>query len=540
MFKRLSIAALMLITVACGGGRRPPVVTPPPQIIHGLGVDVGNSEDDKPIEGARVEIREGPTAGATATTDANGNVPAFSLPAAVYSVCASAGGFAERCVGVDLVGGNQHVGVDLDRLQIPPPDPVEPEGGCRVAGQLRIEPGGGFVDDNGPILWIGWHAGDLFSRWTRGQQAAVSRDLDDIKAAGWCGIRTWLTLGGDSDFWRGRGVGPTITDQYWEHVEAFLVALRDRGLTAHLALGDIRHSIVLDRTFYATKLAEVVGRVGPNVVALFEGANESRDTGEPDAAALARFVSVFKQHHPGVLVGLSAYTGTEDVEILNSFSRSPADLFIVHGYRDGRWWDRIRHIFSLRYEGRPQKRIGWQGEPFGYGVLVSASQNKHENDDDVMTGAAAMALMTRQAWVGFSGPGVISDCAGGERISNYVCNGERMQDMPGFRSTPKVRSMLPADIMRYDEFFHGGETWRNKRVFVASGENRADHAYYRDGRFVVIIYGEHIDSVQPQAGVEFETYSDTRLGNKVRIVVGKVIRRQAVALPAVTSLPWAA
>jgi hypothetical protein len=553
MINRMWIVALALVAAACAGNRPPPVI-PQPVIIYGLGVDVGSSEDDKPIEGARVEIREGPSAGLNATSDGNGNVPAFTLPPAIYSVCASAGGFAERCVGVDLQSGNQHVGIDLDRLQQPPPDPVEPSGGCRVFGQLRLEPGGGFVDDVGPVLPRYWHYGDAFSRWARGQQAEVSADLDLIKLAGWCGIRTWTTLGEihgghGGGFWAGRAVGPQWTPQYWDHLRTFLIALKVRGLTVHLALGDIRPEAVPDRAQYARDLSTVVQEIGPNVVALFETANESRDTGgghdvEASSEALARFATVFKQQHPGVLIGLSAFTGTEDVSILNAFSRPPADLFLVHGFRDNRWWDRIRHIFSLRYEGKPAKRIGWQGEPFGPGVLVSASQNKHENDDAVMTGAAAMALMTRQAWVGFSGPGVISDCQNGEVINpgprQYVCNGERMQDMAGFWSTPKVAAMLPADVMRYDEFIHGGDTWRHKRVFVASGENRADHALYRDGRFVCIIYGEHIDAVQPQAGVEFETYIDTRLGNKVRIVVGKVVRRQAAAMPAVTSLPWAA
>jgi hypothetical protein len=377
----------------------------------------------------------------------------------------------------------------------------------RIDGQLQVEPGGGFVANGRPVLPILCHFGDAFSRWSRGQQGAVAADLDDIAAAGYHGIRFWSTLGGDSAYWHGRGVTPNETPDYWSHLEAFMTALRDRGLVCQLSQGDVRNNVIPDRRNFAYEMADRVNRVGPHVVALFEGANESRDTGEPDARRLAEFVSAFHERCPQPLVALSSYTGTEDVSVLNEFSRSPANVFVCHGYRGGKWWDKVRHIMSLVYEGKPSKRLGWQGEPAGPGALVSAIDNRHELDADALCAMALMSLMTRQAWVYFCGPGVKSD------------DGERLQDMPGFREVPQVRALLPADVMWFDQIFHGGETWARQRVFAAQGDVRADHAMAADGRMAVLIYGPgSLDVPQTRAA---QIDKDVRFGNKARLVVGR-------------------
>lgn len=382
-----------------------------------------------------------------------------------------------------------------------------------IQGQLRIVPGGGFADDSGPVLPVLAHFGDALSRWSRGQQGQVLADLDRIKAAGFDGIRFWSTLGGDgsnSGYWAGRAVSPTATRDYWAHVEAFLTACRDRGLVVQLSQGDVYADAIPDRRDFAYRMAEVVNRVGPQTVALFEGANESRDTGEPDASRLAQFVSWFKERAPAPLVGLSAYTGTEDVEVLNDFSRAPADLFVVHSYRGGRWWDKVRHIFSLQYEGKPNKRIGWNGEGPGYGALVSAIDNKHEIDGEVYQILAAVALMTRQAYVWFTGPGVISDHT----------NGERLENMPGFNDVARVKEMLPNDVMWYTEgFSHGGDSWASRRAFRAVGETRADQVTNNDGRFCTVIYGDDVHAIQPVRS--FSVTHDTWIGNKGRVVCGR-------------------
>jgi hypothetical protein len=392
------------------------------------------------------------------------------------------------------------------------------EGGIR--GQLRIE-ASAFVDDGGPVLPILCHFGDALSRWSRGHQGDVAATLDDIAAAGYHGIRFWSTLGLDNSgdgFWAGRAVGPTYVDgraqrsgednPYWAHVEAFLTALRDRGLVCQLSQGDVRAVAIPDRRAFAEQMADVVNRVGAHVVALFEGANESRDTGEPDAGRLAQFVSQFHERCPSPLLALSAYTGTEDVAILNDFSRPPANLYVVHSYRGGRFADKIRHIFSIVYEGKPQKRLGWNGEGPGYGDLVSAIDNKHEIDANVYCALAIMALITRQGYVYFSGPGVISDA------------GERLQDMPGFREVPTVRALLPADVMRFGEIWHGGDDrpWSPRRAFRAVGEIRADHVV-EGNRFVCLIYGAGGLNLPQNRALRIDR--DVTFGDKARLVVGE-------------------
>lgn len=400
----------------------------------------------------------------------------------------------------------------------PPPEPshpLPPSELDRIDGQLQIESGGGFVVNGRPVLPILCHFGDAFSRWSRGQQLAVMGDLDDIASAGYHGIRFWSTLGLDDHgggYWAGRAVGPTYTPDYWSHLQAFLEALRDRGLACQLSQGDVRAVAIPDRRDFANQMASCVNAVGSHVVALFEGANESRDTGEPDPDKLARFVAMFRERCQLPLVALSSYTGTEDAQILNDFSVSPADVFVCHGYRGNRWWDKVRHTFSLVYPEpghvKPTKRQGWQGEPAGPGARVSAIDNRHELDADALCAMAAVSLMTRQAWVYFSGPGVISD------------EGERLQDMPGFLEVPRVRSLIPPDVMRYSgPLAHGGDTWQRERVFAAQGEVRADHALHSDGRFVALIYGPGSLDVPQTRSADITV--DHRFGNKARLVVGR-------------------
>jgi hypothetical protein len=144
---------------------------------------------------------------------------------------------------------------------------------------------------------------------------------------------------------------------------------------------------------------------------------------------------------------------------------------------------------------------------------VSAIDNKEELDADALSLMAAMSLITRQQWVYFSGPGVISDHA----------NGERLQNMPGFNEVARVKDMLPADVMRYNLLTHGGATWHGVTPYLASGENRADCAIYTpDGRFACVLYGPHPGEVQPNPRKRLEITKSTQLGNKGSVVYGRM------------------
>lgn len=397
-----------------------------------------------------------------------------------------------------------------------PGNPLPPSDLDRIDGQLQIESGGGFVVNGRPVLPIFCHVGDIFSVYVRNEARALEI-LDYIASAGYHGIRFWTTLGEDPtrpDFWDGRDVGPTVTSDYWGKLQRFLAAVRDRGLVAHIAQGDTNARMIPDLRAFAYQIADVVNSVGSHVCALFEGANEDRDTGHQGAAKLAQFVGWFRERCPGPLLGLSAYTGTEDVEILRDYSQRPADVYLVHGYRDGRWWDKSRHAYNVGYEGIGRhKRLGVQGEPCGPGTDVSITANKHELDAEALQTLCAASLISRQWFTYMSGPGVRTDA-----------HGDRLEQMPGFREVPQVRRHLPADVMRYAELWHGGSgrPWEHKRVFGAFGDNtgRADHAYHGDGRFACLLHGPDAERCQ-QLRQFREVTHDVRFGVN-RIIAGRV------------------
>ncbi len=60
---------------------------------------------------------------------------------------------------------------------------------------------------------------------------------------------------------------------------------------------------------------------------------------------------------------------------------------------------------------------------------------------------------------------------------------------PGFWAVPRVRRVLPPDLMRFPLRMHGGERWRGTRVFAAVDPWRVDQALSDDGRIVAIAYG---------------------------------------------------
>jgi hypothetical protein len=370
-----------------------------------------------------------------------------------------------------------------------------------IAGRLRLHGNRMFVDDNGPVLPIFCHFGEAFSRYTRNRDA-VRHQLDVIAQAGYHGIRFWTVLSGD--YWRGREVGENFTPDYWGQMRDFLNDIKARRLRAVISQGGMGPVDVPDRFGFARRMSDILDQTGTaDVVALFEGANESWQTGESDPRRLAQFVGWVKNRHPATITTISSPPG-EGRDELNAWSIPPADLFDVHGYRGGRWWDKVRHIFSIPYEGQPDKRLGWQGEPAGPGAAVSVTENKHELDDDTLAAMCAMSLMSRQAWCYMSGPGVLFDSP--------------IHDQPGFWTVPRMRDALPADVMNFDTLIHGGTRWANERIFAAEGETRCDHALSGDGRFAVVIYGPALSYSQVRPAT-IEKVTD--LGGKARVIVGR-------------------
>ena len=355
----------------------------------------------------------------------------------------------------------------------PVPDQPVPSP-SRLVGPLRIAADrSAAIDDTGPVLPVLCHLGDGLSRWTR-DPGGVSALLDDIAAAGYDGVRTWTVLGGSS-YWNGREVGPMYQSNYFDHVSAFAGALRQRGLRWLVSQGDAMRLLPTtpERQAFMRALAE---RLDLELVAGVDAGNELLWNGETDPAKMRAAVDAFRAVLPCAVWSLTS-PGTEIKADLDRFAGS---VFDEHTYRAGRYWDKVRHIFSIPYEQKPDARLGVGSEGPGYGDLVSASENKAElGEAGAMLLLGGMSMLARQLWVFFSGPGVKSDA------------GQRLQDMPGFRETPQLRDWLFRDVMAFQTITHGGASKRGTRVFAVPGtdETRADGVIHNDGRWVWALYG---------------------------------------------------
>lgn len=331
-----------------------------------------------------------------------------------------------------------------------------PAPGAGAQGALRLTPAG-YADDRGAVLPVYAHAGNLFSLYTRDGARALA-ELDAVAAAGYRGVRAWASLSGA--YWAGDHVGPDVTPAYWTHVEAFRDALRARGLRAVWSLGDV--GAIRDRRAYMERLA-LVERDAP-FADFIDCGNEAWQTGEPDPARLARCVGYYQTAGGQAIRSLTSPPG-ETKDLLDQYSIPPAQVWDVHSWRDGRWYDKRRHLFSITYEGRPRLRYGINSEPPGNGALVSASQNKEELDDEAVALLGVAGVLARQAWVWFSGEGVKIRAG--------------LQTEAGFAATPRAIALLPADVMSWPDVFHSGsgpEISRRLRVLEAEGDVRIDCA----------------------------------------------------------------
>lgn len=383
-------------------------------------------------------------------------------------------------------------------LSDPWPPPPLPTPGSALQGLLRLS-SGAYVDDTGPVLPVFDHLGDGYSRFLRARDGVLAL-LDDIARAGYHGIRFWTVLRGS--YWAGRECDAGQTpDQF----AAFGQELVARGLQAVVSQGDMWQPGVSDAARQRVK--EAIRSAFPRAaVAFCDAGNEVNNNGGARPEQCADWIAGL----PGIL-SLSTTQSEEPVD-LAAWSRSPAMIFDEHGYRGGRWWDKIRHMRNLVSEGAPEdRRLGIQSEPFGVGRRVSVTQNMGELTDDVMAFAGAVSLTNRQAYVRFSGPGIISDEA------------ERLQDMPGFRSVPALAALLPRDVMAFSRLVHGGSSQGSARVFAVTdepGTTRCDHAIASDGRFVCTIYGPNPQYRQQR---DYESVEDRTLQNgQLRLVVGRL------------------
>jgi hypothetical protein len=388
----------------------------------------------------------------------------FVVPVGVQQDCVlSKEGYHDTQASHALTPGNETLRASI--IQILPPVPQHPN---PAQGQLRLG-GGCFRDDSGCVNPVYEHFGDAFSHYVRDPER-VRIELDKIARVGYRGIRAWAILGGN--YWAGREVGPRVTEGYWVKLEAFFNDLKARNLTAVWSMGDIGQ-IGITREAYMLNLANVDNRVG--AIEWLDCGNEAWQTGLPEPDALSRCVTYFQNAGGDALLTLTSAPGEEKHE-LDAYSIAPANAYDVHGYRGGHFWDKIRHIFSIPYEIIPNKEFGIQSEPWGNGARVSVTSNKHEIDHETSALGAILSILSKQAWVHFSGEGVIL---------------ERGLDVEaGFSNVAPAVRLLPKDVTTYDIFHHSGTRWASVRTLVPPSDDfRVDGRTDNDGRTVQIIYG---------------------------------------------------
>jgi hypothetical protein len=451
--------ALLLawLTAGCAGLALPPTTpvpvptdpgsTPAPRAT--VAVQVLDADTRAAVEGAVVDISVTPSLD-DGRTDALGYW-ALEIEQGSWVIEVRAPGYREAVLGGHLTA-NTHTEVLLNREGA-----MAGLGGAPWPGQLRVS-SGGFKDGQGQwVLPLCAHFGEAFSAYTRGKTVeglTVEAQLQLIKSAGYDCVRFWDNLGEYSGAWRGREVSPfnwtngdgvsvSSTPSYYDRLRSFLMQLRVIGLTADHSRGDLGRSSsnfptsrVVD---HAESVAALYDQLGWDLLAIAEGNNEDWQNGNFGPANLLRIVEPFKRR--GAIVGLSCPPdSSEHVHDLNEYSVG-ASVYVVHGYRSGESNDRIRHIFSIKYEGRPTVGVGWQTEPTGPGAGVTVGR---VDDPEELGLLAAQSWAAGQAWNYMSSHGVFWDGA--------------IHTQPGFYTVPKVRALLYAfapDLMTWD-LRHGG------------------------------------------------------------------------------------
>ena len=348
-----------------------------------------------------------------------------------------------------------------------------------ITGQLRVT-GNGFEDDNGSYLPIGIHVGDLFSCYCHGRTEDVKSTLSKIQQAGYGLVQFWLNLGSlGGDYWAGREIGPEITPNYWGQLGSFSDLLDSYGLKGIYCTGDYALRGMSHHDF-ACMLGEFLIARSKQTGALVIAGNEAWQTGADDIQTLLDFIESFESTGCHVPITTTAPPTEAAQDIANWCA---GDYYAIHGYRNGEDHDRVRHIFSVPWEGHPPERNGYQDEPTGPGdeVSVKASHCYHGRDVDAshLVALALQSLMTNQGYNYFCGDGV------------KLTTPDNLANWAGFNEVAAAVNLIPRDIMAWGEYIHFGDT-QPLRVFGPNygNEVRFDHRFGPNGQIFGLLYGD--------------------------------------------------
>lgn len=359
-----------------------------------------------------------------------------------------------------------------------PPGPIHPD---PIAGQLRYGDRA-FADDNGPRNVCGQHFGDLIGQAIAFGVDAVRPALEAAAAAGAHVIRSWINVE-PHPWWSDKPVPSWTLLSDPMRVREVLALGAELGLRWHLASGGLAGLSDAQEDTLFDGLADAISDVGPTCIALVEACNEVYGTGDRDdqtPTELARLLERVRRVHPGLLYALTAAAGaSEDRAEIARWTLPSMRHYYYHPERGGHLWDKLRHGFSMGYSGEaPTVRwLGWAGECWGNGRLVSVTTHKDELDGGAMALGAAMAAMSRQAWCQMGYGSVV------------LTDDDDVVEGPGFALAPAVVRALPRDLAQFRVLGHGGESQRGQRIWAARADVRADYALHDDGRFVALIYG---------------------------------------------------
>ncbi len=323
----------------------------------------------------------------------------------------------------------------------------------------------GFFDAKGSCYPYGVHFGDGFLCMTEGRD--VEPILDTFTELGYHFTRTWITLmyfkqGNPGHFWGTRGCSPRVTPNYFNWLKKWIELHIDRGLKMHLSMGDLANVPQNELIDLYTNLANIIRSYGQEHFLLPGEVNECRDT-FPEASGrdIENLVKIIRQANPDIMYALSSYTGYTDIPKATEYTASWQKGYYKHGYRDGHYWDKIRHTFNDGYEYYRQIReSGSDHEPVGVGKYVSVTTNMHEIDGAVMGLMAVASVIARQSYIYFCSPGI-------------KWEDQDFNTMPGFHTTPRLLQLLPKGLGR-GVLHHSGTRWIGTRVFSAVNEFRVD------------------------------------------------------------------
>ena len=354
-----------------------------------------------------------------------------------------------------------------------------------IQGQLRISEAG-WCDDVKPIHPVGLHLGDIFSKFTRNPDHAESL----VKLArdnGYPFIHFWMNLGTlGGDYWSGRECGPGFTPDFWHQLGKFGDLLDKYGIKGGYNLGDYAlWPGQSHKEFFGELGRHLRGRVNQTAAYVF-GGNEAWQTGAGSKEEILDALSEFTSENVTVPV---TTTSPVDESTESIAEWCGGDFFAIHGWRDGEDHDRIRHIFSIDWEGHPPSTHGIQDEPTGPGdeVSVKAYHCYHGRDVDTnhMCALAVQSLMCNQGFNYFCSEGVKSDSL------------EKLQQRAGFHEVGRVSQIVPIDIMAWPKPFHFGSSQSHVRVFspVRGDTLRFDHRVSHDGRLFGLFYSDKGDTI---------------------------------------------